>query len=338
METGRAWLVLSLGAEREYKGNVGYADELDSVYRYDSFVPNHLRLSQGDLLILCDRKSVLGIARISRIEAEEGTKKLSRCSVCGIATIKVRKNKRPEYRCRDGHEFEKPDVTTEKCIHYAARFDGAFQSVRGTIPVQAVRRACRKFNGQLAMQEVDLSLLEGATKSLLRMASALPDAVQGVGLIAADASEDAYVPDERDQRERIARQIRARRGQGPFRDKLRKQFSDTCLVTRCRLPDLLEAAHIAPYRGEKDNHPSNGLLLRADIHTLFDLGLLGINPATFEVCLHPKLNGMGYEQFSGVTLACESQLLSRDALELRWTKFQEGLPRSSVSARGAGTG
>jgi HNH endonuclease len=34
--------------------------------------------------------------------------------------------------------------------------------------------------------------------------------------------------------------------------------------------DILEAAHISPYRGEEDNHPENGLLLRADLHTLFD--------------------------------------------------------------------
>jgi hypothetical protein len=327
MEIGRAWLVLSLGSEREYAGNVGYDDELETVYRYDSFVPNHLRLSKGDLLILCDRKAVLGIAKISRIRADEGFKELSRCSVCGIATIKVRKNKRPQYRCRDGHEFDKPEVTSEQCIRYSAWFDGAFQAVRGTIPVHEVRRACPRYNGQLAMQEVDLSLLDGMAKNLLRMTEALPEAVRGLGLVAADAAEEAYVPDGRDERKRIAREIRARRGQAAFRQKLRERFKDTCVVTRCRLPDLLEAAHISPYLGEKDNHPSNGLLLRADIHTLFDLDLLGFNPETLEVHLHPKLKGMGYDSFSGVVLECEPQSLSRDALDARWSQFQVSLQR-----------
>ncbi len=327
MDTGRAWLVLSLGSEREYAGNVGYDDELETVYRYDSFVPNHLQLSKGDLLILCNRVKVLGIAKISRILAHDGSKELSRCSVCGIATIKVRKNKRPQYRCRDGHEFDKPDVTSEQCIRYSAWFDGAFQAVRGTIPVQQVRDACPRYNGQLAMQEVDLSLLEGMAKNLLRMAEALPEAVRGLGLVAADAAEDAYVPDGRDERKRIAREIRARRGQAAFRQKLRERFRDTCVVTRCRLPDLLEAAHISPYLGEKDNHPSNGLLLRADIHTLFDLDLLGIHPETLVIHLHPRLKGMGYDSFSGVALECEPQGLSREALEARWSQFQAGLQK-----------
>ena len=335
METRRAWLVLSLGSEREYAGNVGYDDDLDSVYRYDSNVPNHRQLSEGDLLILCDRNTVLGLARINRIESFDGPKKLSRCPTCRIATIKERKEKRPRFRCREGHEFDEPVETLEQCTHYAAYFDGAFHRVRERIPVEAVRQACPRYNGQLAMQEVDLARLEGAAERVPELEAALPAASQDIGLIAADASEDAYVPDERDERARIARQIRARRGHAAFRQKLRERFNDTCVVTGCRLPDLLEAAHISPYRGDKDNHPSNGLLLRADIHTLFDLDLLGIDPATLRVSLHAKLKGMGYDQLAGTTLACESHLLSREALDSRWRKFQAGL---RVSARGAVTG
>jgi putative restriction endonuclease len=37
------------------------------------------------------------------------------------------------------------------------------------------------------------------------------------------------------------------------------------------------------YRGMKDNDPSNGLLLRTDIHTLYDLNLLGIEPDSLKV-------------------------------------------------------
>ncbi|EAN8121017.1 HNH endonuclease, partial [Salmonella enterica] len=46
---------------------------------------------------------------------------------------------------------------------------------------------------------------------------------------------------------------------------------------------VLEAAHIHPYLGEKTNVVSNGLLLRADVHTLFDLGLLWVNPADLRI-------------------------------------------------------
>ena len=53
----------------------------------------------------------------------------------------------------------------------------------------------------------------------------------------------------------------------------------------CDVVAVLKATHIMPYRGEETNHPSNGLLLRADLHTLFDVGLLTIDPKTMTVRL-----------------------------------------------------
>jgi hypothetical protein len=322
----RAWLVLSLGAEREYGGNGGYDDELEQVYRYDSLVQNHKQVTERDLLIISNGEIVLGVAKVSSIHRSKGNKKQNRCPECRITHIKPRKTLSPRYKCKAGHKFDVPVVTRKPVTRFEARFDGAFRSaLQERISAEQVRQACPRYNGQVAMQEVELARLDGRAKNLLRLAEALNEAHQHIGLMAADASDEAYVPGGRDERERIARQIRARRGQAGFRQKLRQRFADTCLVTKCNLPDLLEAAHISPYRGEKDNHPSNGLLLRADIHTLFDLDLLGIEPETLQVRLHPRLRGMGYDDLAGTSLACGSKLLSREALESRWKKFQSGL-------------
>src|SRR5439155_10765234 len=54
-------------------------------------------------------------------------------------------------------------------------------------------------------------------------------------------------------------------------------------VTGTFIEDTLEAAHIVPYNGVSTNHVCNGLLLRSDIHALFDLGLLSVNPDTFSI-------------------------------------------------------
>src|ERR1700722_13744752 len=52
-----------------------------------------------------------------------------------------------------------------------------------------------------------------------------------------------------------------------------------CLRNRVQaIPWVLEAAHITPYMGASTNSLLNGLLLRADIHTLFNLGLISIDP------------------------------------------------------------
>ena len=130
-----------------------------------------------------------------------------------------------------------------------------------------------------------------------------------------------------DDRALIKRQIRERRGQQPFRNDLRKRYGDRCLVTGCKVLAVLEAAHIKPYQGEKDNHPENGLLLRADIHTLFDLELLGIEPQSLRVELHPSLaDSAAYKNLAGKTVRCSAkQRPSKDALKLRYQRFQERL-------------
>jgi putative restriction endonuclease len=327
MEPRRAWLVLSLGAEREYAGNVGYDDDLDKVYRYDNFVPNHKQVAAGDLMILRDHDVVLRVAEVSRIVESEGTKQFRRCPVCGTATIKVRSAKLPPYRCKEHHEFETPNIEDRPCTHYAAYFDGASLPDPGGTPVEQLRQACPRYNGQLAMQQLDLTQLKGKARNLIALAASLQDSDQRMLLFADDASEDSYAPSGEDERKVTARQICARRGQAKFRNALLERFGSACVVTRCELKDLLEAAHISPYRGDKDNHASNGLLLRADIHTLFDLGLLGIDPSSLKISLHPNATGKGYDELEGRTLACKPGLLSTQALTLRWEQFQAKLLR-----------
>jgi putative restriction endonuclease len=61
---------------------------------------------------------------------------------------------------------------------------------------------------------------------------------------------------------------------------------------------LLEAAHIHPYKGAESNNVRNGILLRTDLHTLFDLGLLAIDTESWRVLISQGLAGSNYEQFA----------------------------------------
>ena len=118
------------------------------------------------------------------------------------------------------------------------------------------------------------------------------------------------------------RQIRVRRGQKAFRQMLRSRYGDRCMITGCQLFDIIEAAHIKPYRGETDNHPENGLLLRADLHTLFDLDFLGIHPESLQVQFHPVASAAGYHEWEGKILLCSNPRPSQIALKFRWQLFQ----------------
>ena len=84
-----------------------------------------------------------------------------------------------------------------------------------------------------------------------------------------------------------------------------------------RVVDVLEAAHITPHLGPETNHPTNGLLLRADLHTLFDCGLIGVDSDSRAVVLHERLRGSEYEALRGRPIrrpALESEAPSAKAL------------------------
>lgn len=101
-----------------------------------------------------------------------------------------------------------------------------------------------------------------------------------------------------DARERTLRAIVQRQGQPLFRDTVLKAYGYRCAITNCDAVPALEAAHIIGYNGPDTNHVSNGLLLRADIHTLFDMGLITIDTATMSVHVAPSLAGTVYSELA----------------------------------------
>ncbi|WP_417667582.1 HNH endonuclease [Pseudidiomarina sp.] len=98
-----------------------------------------------------------------------------------------------------------------------------------------------------------------------------------------------------DNRDFQLRAVALRRGQSAFRNKLLISYNAKCCISGCDIAAALEAAHIAPYLGAHSNIVTNGLLLRSDLHTLFDLGLVAIDQE-FRVRLGPEL--MTSEQYS----------------------------------------
>lgn len=123
-------------------------------------------------------------------------------------------------------------------------------------------------------------------------------------VIPPDQADDApFDPtDLEDARERISREITCRRGQRAFREALLRAYDGRCAITGCDVKDVLEAAHIVPYLGPLTNRTDNGLLLRADIHTLFDCGLITIDTRTRTVRVAARLLGTDYGRLDGMPL------------------------------------
>lgn len=94
--------------------------------------------------------------------------------------------------------------------------------------------------------------------------------------------------------------ISQRQGQPLFRMKLLDAYEGRCAVTGSGAVRVLEAAHIHPYRGAHTNRVDNGLLLRSDIHTLFDLGLLWFE--NLRIFVSAELEGTDYRALHGTPL------------------------------------
>src|SRR5207248_3109078 len=72
--------------------------------------------------------------------------------------------------------------------------------------------------------------------------------------------------------------VRQRLGQGAFRMVVMDTYQRRCAVTKEKALPTLQAAHIRPVAEGGRHLVTNGLLLRADVHALFDRGYVTITP------------------------------------------------------------
>ena len=126
----------------------------------------------------------------------------------------------------------------------------------------------------------------------------------------------------KDERKRTNVERVIRKYQGKFRDSLLDAFQGKCAITACDVERALDAAHIFPYRGDKTDYLWNGLLLRLDLHRLFDSYLLTIDPLSGQVYLEPSLMN-SYEGVANTKVCFPEEPVSLNRkLALRWHNAQ----------------
>lgn len=117
--------------------------------------------------------------------------------------------------------------------------------------------------------------------------------------------------------------VKPRLGQGAFRIVVTDAYQRRCSITGERTLPALEAAHIKPYKKEGPHDVRNGLLLRSDIHRLFDAGYVTVTPDHhFEVSRRIREefeNGRDYYQFHGNRVRLPPEAISRPNKDfLQW--------------------
>lgn len=117
--------------------------------------------------------------------------------------------------------------------------------------------------------------------------------------------------------------VRPRLGQGAFRVLVTDSYRRRCAVSGERTLPALDAAHIRPFSEGGSHEASNGILMRRDIHSLFDLGYVTVNPTMhFEVSRKIREeyeNGRQYYALHGTQLALPDESQRRpDPVALTW--------------------
>lgn len=107
-----------------------------------------------------------------------------------------------------------------------------------------------------------------------------------------------------------------RLGQGSFRIVVTDAYERRCALTGERTLPVLDAAHIKPYSLLQRHEVSNGILMRSDLHRLFDEGYITVDPSDRRIVVSSRIreefeNGKEYYRLHGQPMREPSQVIYR---------------------------
>ncbi|MBD3552434.1 HNH endonuclease [Streptomyces sp. SP18CM02] len=289
----RAWSFLVAGDERQFQGNAGYEDIIEESYSYDSTVGNHQHVAVGDLVVVRNGREALGAAYVEALQVLPDQKKVrSRCRFCRSTGFKGRRTMLPRFWCSAcKNAFDDPVEETVPVTAFRAHYGGTWQPLDGCLDKAQLRVLSLSRSDQQSIKKLDrLRTLEAIGARGVR----LPHPHEG-------RCAGSHRPQTLPGGSRRATAA-VRRGQDAFRRALVRQYGLVCAVTGAAPAEVLEAAHLRPFAETQHHRVEEGLMLRSDVHRLFDSGLLAID-ADLVVHVAPSLAGHGlYCELAGVPL------------------------------------
>ncbi|MEU8379547.1 HNH endonuclease [Streptosporangium sp. NPDC048865] len=267
-----AWLVIAV--DKRKRASDGYDDDPSRHYSWDERVPNATAIAVGDVIALWDTDALLGLSVIESIEIGEGEKDIWFCPFCGRADIAPRTTKTPEYICwKCKREFDQPATRRVTVKTYRSHHEAGWIDLCGSVTDVELRDLCEKPKSQLSLRRLRWNdfrerIEKGETSTPLNIVDNAQDVIAGGHRKAT---------------------VRVRVGQSSFRRDLLDTFGAVCAFSGPGPEQALEAAHLYSYAANGKHQKGGGLLLRRDLHRLFDLGLIAVNPRTKTLDISMKL-------------------------------------------------
>lgn len=127
-----------------------------------------------------------------------------------------------------------------------------------------------------------------------------------------------------DERMRAFTHSVRREKQDSFSEAVRSAYNNSCAISGVKLRNVLQAAHIDDYRGRRSQIVQNGILLRTDLHQLYDANLLGISPNGYKIELSEEARLSAYGTLEGqeITLPAKKAFWpDKDLLDCHYRRF-----------------
>jgi HNH endonuclease len=219
---------------------------------------------------------VLGTGRIDAIQAGTTCKIRQRRPNRRSTSYKFRTSSVLPFRCSACMaEFAETDKTDVRQVRtYAADYSATWRAADSLFPASSLTVAYMSCAVQHSIRQLDPQLLRPILRSHLipDVWWSSPEAVSGLGggftIILS----------------------KSRLGQQRFREEMLGRYGPKCAITGPQPPETLEAAHIRSFSSSPRHDRDNGLLLRRDLHALFDRGLIAVDPRTWTIQVTPELH------------------------------------------------
>lgn len=306
----RAWLMLTKEV-RQHGGNLGYDDRAAEYYSWDNTVPNHAEPKINDKIVIWDGKTLIGSSIIQDIKIDSSEKPRLRCPHCRTTKIKPRKTSTPKYRCQSPNckkEFESPtedliSVTTYRSYHADFWYD-----LYGEIDGKTLRSLCEKPKSIHSLRPLKWqSFIENMSIDFSHNSTNIEN-------LESDASGHKV------------RKTRVRLGQHKFRKEMLNQFGEICALSGLSHINGLDAAHLYSYASIGEHHYNGGLLMRKDLHKLFDLGLITIDVSTMKISLASSLQKIAqYKDLHESNLKVQISNETKNWLQMHWDEHNISL-------------
>lgn len=303
----RAWLALLKTEYRRLGGGPDkYDDSADSHYSWDSRVRNCRNVAVGDVIVLWDEVALIGASVIERIDGGTKSKPIRRCPVCLTTSFEARKST-PVFRCsKCKSEFDNPVLEEATVETFRSTHSQGWVDLDGVIRAKELRALCMKPSSQLSFRELrwdDFKTSVAARTS-------------GQPLNIVESTSEQLAGGH------ATKSVRVRIGQRAFRSKLLETYGSHCAFTGPLPAASLEACHLYSFAEIGKHDPQGGLLLRRDLHRLFDHGLIAVDPEGI-IDVSPEIRKFPlYAEIHGMNLRVNLTRKHREWIKLHWSQWR----------------